>query len=71
MARLHGGKTETVSEAADDLAEIVGIALLRFLFEATTPDFTQLALRDAEAPTSPELGPAGPNLVHNFVHIWP
>lgn len=56
MTRLHGGKTETVSKAADDLAEVVGHALLRFLFEATTPDFTQMALRDAEVTTSPKSG---------------
>ena len=55
MPRLHAGATETVSEAADDLAEVVGIALLRSLFETMTPDFTGLALRDAMAPTNRSL----------------
>jgi Apea-like HEPN len=51
VTRLYGGETETVGDAADDLAEVLGIAIRRFLFEAAPPDFTQLALRNAEAPT--------------------
>ena len=49
MARLHGGRTETVGQAADDLAEVVGMALMRFLFEPSLPDFTELALQDGGA----------------------
>lgn len=46
VTRLHGGETPSISEAADDLREVVRIALLQFLFEPAAPDFTQLALRD-------------------------
>ena len=43
--RLHGGPARDMNEISDDLREVVGAALLRFLFEARPPDFTDLALR--------------------------
>jgi hypothetical protein len=50
MPRIHGGVTTTVGEAADDLSEVVGVALQRFLEGAVPADFTQLALRGTRTP---------------------
>jgi hypothetical protein len=49
MPRIHGGMTTTIIDAADDLAEVVGIALLDFLMEPAPGDFTDMALRDRES----------------------
>ena len=45
VGRLHGGRSQAISEVADDVAELVGLALNEFLFESGLPDFTRLALR--------------------------
>ncbi len=42
--RLHGGQIKSLAEAAEELGEVVRIALLRYLFEPGPPDFTALAL---------------------------
>jgi len=60
LTRLRGTEIKSISEAADDLREVVGIALLRFLFEAARPDFTQLALREAFLLEEADLGPVVP-----------
>jgi hypothetical protein len=49
--RLRGGPVKDTNEISDDLREVVGAALLRFVFDSQEPDFTDLALRAENQPT--------------------
>lgn len=45
IARLHGGTTDSIDDAADDVREVLSVALNLLVFEESDPDFTELALR--------------------------